>query len=44
MLFVEGALPFERYSYEVELQGRSETVFTQPRIATIFGAGVGVEL
>ena len=44
LLSVEGAVPFERYSYEVELQGRSETVFTQPRFATIFGAGIGVEL
>lgn len=44
LLSVEGALPFERYSYVVALEGRSEPVYTQPRIATILGAGIGVEL
>jgi hypothetical protein len=44
LLSVEGAVPFERYSYEVELEGRSETVFEQPRFATVMSAGIGVEL
>jgi hypothetical protein len=44
LLSVQGAVPFERYSYVVELEGRSETVFVQPRFATVMSAGIGVEL
>ncbi len=44
LLSAEGAVPFERYSYEVESEGRSEAVFVQPRFATVMSAGIGVEL
>ncbi|HEX6274000.1 MAG TPA: hypothetical protein VFZ53_13220, partial [Polyangiaceae bacterium] len=41
---IDGVMPFVRHAYVVELGETTETVFTEPRFAALFRAGIGVEL